>query len=149
MYTKKTYQQQYYLKNKERLKEKHKQWYTENRDSVLKQKQRYIEKNFLQKLITTSKRSAKEKNLEHSICITDFNVPTHCPYLNVELTTIQGNGRVQSNISIDRINSFKGYTPDNVQIISDLANRMKQNATKQQLITFAKSILEMYDTTID
>lgn len=32
----------------------------------------------------------------------------------------------------------------NVQVISRIANRMKSNATKEQLIAFAKGILEMF-----
>jgi hypothetical protein len=62
----------------------------------------------------------------------------------VELTNIIGQGRQQYNPSVDRIDSTKGYTPDNIWVISDLANRMKQEATREQLIMFAEGILKLY-----
>jgi hypothetical protein len=39
----------------------------------------------------------------------------------------------ETSPSIDRIDSTKGYTPDNIQIISWKANRVKGYATLQEL----------------
>jgi hypothetical protein len=41
---------------------------------------------------------------------------------------------------LDKIIPELGYVKGNVRIISTLANTMKSNATKDQLLTFAKNI---------
>ena len=64
--------------------------------------------------------------------------------MSVELTTIHGNGKLDTNASIDRIDSTKGYIPNNIEVISLLANRMKNSATIEQLKTFAKNIDKLY-----
>jgi hypothetical protein len=46
--------------------------------------------------------------------------------------------------SIDRIDSTKGYIKDNIQVLSFLGNRMKNSATPDQLLTFAKNIISLY-----
>lgn len=41
--------------------------------------------------------------------------------------------------SLDKIIPEKGYVKGNVQIISNLANRMKSSATQEQILTFSKN----------
>jgi len=62
-----------------------------------------------------------------------------------EITRIQGQGRIKTNPSLDRIDPTKGYVPGNVQVISDLANRMKQNASVEELLLFAKGVMNQHD----
>lgn len=45
--------------------------------------------------------------------------------------------------SIDRKDSSKGYIKGNVWVISSIANRMKWNATKEQLLTFCQGVLSL------
>ena len=96
------------------------------------------------RLYNSCRSNAKKKNKEFTLQLEDINLPEFCPILRVKLTNISEQGRVQTNASIDRIDSTKGYTKDNIQIISDLANRMKQDATKEQLVQFAKGVLKLY-----
>ena len=73
---------------------------------------------------------AIEKNIEFELATyKDLpKVPEKCPILNIPL--IVGNKVPTDNSpSLDRINNDKGYTKDNIQIISRKANQMKSNAS--------------------
>lgn len=112
-----------------------------------KQKQatyKFLTNNPKKKLIYSARNNAKLRGIEFNITEDDVVIPTHCPLLGVELTCIFGEGRVSTNMSLDRIDNTKGYTPDNIQVICDLANRMKQDATPEQLIAFANGVLNIY-----
>jgi hypothetical protein len=65
-----------------------------------------------------------------------------CAITGVEMTYSAGNGRVATNISIDRIDSSKGYVRGNVQLVCDIANRMKQDLTSAALKMWCRRILE-------
>jgi hypothetical protein len=88
-----------------------------------------------------AKESAKMRGREFNIEISDIVIPKKCPYLEIDLDFFSHNS--PEYYSIDRIDSSKGYVKGNIQIISRLANTMKNNATKEQLITFANNILKM------
>jgi hypothetical protein len=67
--------------------------------------------------------------------------PDVCPVFGEPMT----NGdrkRHKWSPSIDRIDSRKGYIRGNLQVISGLANTMKQDATNDQLVKFALWALE-------
>jgi hypothetical protein len=102
------------------------------------------EKNVVSRLLKCSKENAKTTGKEHSITKEDIIIPEYCPYFGIKLTNILGQGRLDTNPSIDRIDNTKGYTKGNVQIISWKANRFKSNLTEEELIFFAKSILQIH-----
>jgi len=105
---------------------------------------KYMANNQERRLFHSSKARAKASGIEHTLVLEDIVIPEKCIYLNIPLTNNYGCGRVASNASLDRIDATKGYTKDNIQIISDLANRMKQNATPEQLLAFAKGVLAIH-----
>ena len=139
-----SYDKQYYEANKERYKQTQLKWNKRNPDKLLEFSQRYANDNPKKTLLGSSKQRAKRCEIEFSLQEEDLIIPDVCPYLGIPLTSIRGKGRQQTNLSLDRIDSTKGYVPGNVQVISDLANRMKQEATPEQLVAFAKGILNMY-----
>ena len=117
-------------------------YYTRKTNRPYTSKKNLTEKQkHLKTLLATSKKRALERGLVWELELDDIIIPETCPYLGMSLTFIRGEGRIQSNISIDRKDSTKGYTKDNVEFISDLANRMKQEATQEQLVSFAHGVL--------
>jgi len=90
----------------------------------------------LNMLLNASKQRARNKNREHTITVEDIKAiyPTDgcCPIFGMKLEFNTAGFR-ENSPSIDRIDSTKGYTPDNIQIISWKANRIKGYASIQEL----------------
>ena len=105
----------------------------------------------INKLITTAKASAK-KRLNRGrkeagvITITIDDVlrilqkqKYKCVYTGVKLSWEYNN---PYKASIDRIDSSKGYTPDNIQIVSFIVNQAKSNLDDK---TFLKMVKQIYN----
>lgn len=87
-----------------------------------------------------SKRRAKEANLPFDIEITDIKIPEVCPYFGSKF-----NQEIKDeSASLDRIDSSRGYTKDNIQVICFKANRLKSNLPISDLISFAKGVLMVH-----
>ena len=90
----------------------------------------------LQMLINASKQRASIKGREHSISVADLKelYPKDgcCPIFGMKLE-FNSAGFRENSPSIDRIDSQKGYTRDNIQIISWKANRIKGYASVEEL----------------
>ncbi len=141
----KAYRKAYYEKNKEalnlkaRLASRQKPWrYSKEHNA------QWAIKNYERTLLGCAKSRAKTKKLEFNLEVEDIQIPDYCPYLGIKLTKIRGFGRIDTNPSLDRIDNTKGYIKGNIRIISWKANRMKSDASIEELKTFAKNVLELY-----
>jgi hypothetical protein len=103
-----------------------------------------------QKMLSRSKSRALAKGLEHTISIEDIKIPTHCPLLGILLqdNTGQGKGNNPTSPSLDRLDSSKGYTPDNIWVISNRANEIKSNATLEELERIANGLRAKIEGTL-
>jgi hypothetical protein len=69
---------------------------------------------------------------EWDLQISDIRVPCKCPVLGIKLVMNVGFGR-NNSATIDRINPKKGYIKSNIAVISHMANRIKSNATAEEI----------------
>ena len=95
------------------------------------------------KLVESAKYRAKKTGLEFNLDYNKMVFPRFCPVLGLPLHYEMGRGRCatrHTSASIDRLDSTKGYTLDNVVVMSYIANTMKQDATPEQLRLFARWI---------
>lgn len=104
----------------------------------------YRERNPAMRLLQSTRNSSKLKELEHNIEISDLVLPEYCPYLGIKIDYTAGNGKTLQKPSVDRIDPTKGYIKGNVEVVSSLANTMKNKATKEQLQMFASEILKRW-----
>jgi RNase P subunit RPR2 len=88
-------------------------------------------------LFSRTKARAKKNGIDFSITIDDIIIPFACPVLGIELSVSNGNASDNSP-SIDRIYNNVGYVAENIIIVSNLVNRIKSNATIDQLIAIAE-----------
>jgi hypothetical protein len=79
-----------------------------------------------------AKKRAKRDGLSFEITREDIQIPDACPVFGIAFTHTPGR-RTDSSPSLDRINNSLGYVRGNVMVVSWLANRLKSDATIEQL----------------
>lgn len=88
--------------------------------------------NLERHMIYSARRRAKKYNVPFALSHTDIHVPKVCPVLGIRLKS--GVGRSTDNSpTLDRIRPHRGYVKGNVAVISSLANRIKTDATLEQV----------------
>ncbi len=100
-----------------------------------------------QVLLSQAKVRSTRFGLSFNIDILDIVIPDTCPILGIKLKR-GTKGKSAESPSLDRIDNSRGYEKGNVRVISNLANTMKNNATRVQLLTFADNIKSYLDDDI-
>lgn len=84
------------------------------------------------KMLASAKQRANLYGRECTLTLEDIAIPELCPLLGVKIIT--GSRQVKTNSpTLDRKDSSKGYTPDNVWVISWRANRIKSDSTLEEM----------------
>ena len=134
---------EYYEKNKERISERQKQYhaetYPQKREQDLAKQKEWKINNIERYLVQSARNRAKKYKLPFDITHEDIVVPEFCPYLGIKLVPFSE----WSSPSLDKIIPELGYVKGNIQVISTKANTMKNNATQDELVRFAESVLKM------
>jgi 5-methylcytosine-specific restriction endonuclease McrA len=64
-----------------------------------------------------------------------------CGLCGIEMTHEAGKGLVKTVLSLDRKDSSKGYTENNVWLTCDRCNRLKQSLTPRELVELCQKII--------
>lgn len=67
-----------------------------------------------------------------------------CAISKIPMTALVFCGRVPTNVSVDRIDSKRGYIKGNVQLVCMAVNQMKSDLTTEELLYFCKQIINNY-----
>ncbi len=97
-------------------------------------------KDPVKKIYQNVRGRAKAKNIEFNLTIEDINIPEFCPVLGIPIIPFSSS---DNSPSVDRINPKLGYIKGNVCIISKRANRIKTDASLQELLMVAKWLQSM------
>jgi len=129
----------YYKDNKEKIKAMNRVWGKAHPEKVKEYANNWYHKDKAKEsttifyLLKHAKSRAIKKNVEFSLLEEDITVPELCPILKKPLIKHDP----KYGPSLDRKDPLKGYTKDNVWVISRLANAMKWDSDKEDRLLFA------------
>lgn len=85
-------------------------------------------------LLSAAKQRARIKGLEFNITEVDIIIPDVCPIRGVKFDLVRSGHKYRDNVpSIDRKDNSLGYVKGNIAVISWLANKYKNNMTKEEI----------------
>jgi len=114
------------MSGKRRTKEEARKWHDEHLSSHL---------------TSVAKQRAKKKGLPFNITPSDVVVPDKCPLLGIELKRSRVNrGPSDNSPTLDRINPSEGYVRGNVWVISGKANRIKTDASIDEIRSLVRNL---------
>jgi hypothetical protein len=150
-----------YFKHKEKHQKRAAKWYLENRDRSLaygkkwqranreacrlrakkdyesgaaeERRFRLYAKDRRHQLFLSAKTRAKKRGWEFTITIDDIVLQDVCPLLGIPINYQPRGKALPDSASLDRIDCSRGYVPGNVMVISWRANRLKCDATVEEL----------------
>ena len=95
-------------------------------------------------IFRNARRRSSESGITFNISLDDIVIPEICPYLGITLKA--GNGKqCDSSPSLDRVNPLNGYIKDNIEVISNKANQIKNNGTSLEHYKIANRMSSLED----
>ena len=115
-----------------------KDWIRDNPERHAESVRRRRKKNYVKMLLYRIRRKCDRWGWEFDIDESDVVIPLWCPVLGIRIVLDVGKGRSDNTPSLDRIDNQLGYVKGNVEVISWRANRLKSDATPDELRRLAK-----------
>lgn len=135
----------YQKRNREKFREYQREWEAQHRrkttgdrhlETCAERRARYLADDpadcMKRRLFSFAKCRAKKFGIPFDLSVDDINIPNVCPVFGVPFTVEIGK-RVDSAPSLDRVIPSLGYVRGNVRVISWRANRLKGDATLDEL----------------
>lgn len=126
-------------KDKEVAREYRRHYYSRRRQEDTEysreMQQKWRDKNPKRYMWTRARVRARAEGIPFSIAEDDFDIPEYCPiFPRLKLEFSNGRGSRPDNIpTLDKIIPALGYIPGNVAVISMRANRLKSDASAEEL----------------
>ena len=96
-------------------------------------------------MLSNAKKRAKDLSLPFNLDLEDIVIPSTCPLLGIPIE--KGIGTYADNSpTLDRIFPHLGYTKGNVWVVSMRANRIKQDASLEELFIICKNLMDKLTT---
>lgn len=128
------HQRNYCLRHPERTRAALYAYRRENPQRIKDIRNRCHHRDPVRKLLHLAKARAKKTGMEFTLVYADIVIPKRCPVLGMPLVPGGGGRGFKDNSpTLDRIDNSKGYIPKNVIVVSWRANRVKCDATPEEL----------------
>lgn len=117
-------------------------WASKHRKELAAKQKQYYSDNPSKYLLLVAKQRARKNNIELTMEESDIVIPAQCPFLLKPLFR----GTLADHDwspTIDRIDSTKGYVKGNIHVISHRANRIKTDATFEELEQIVNCLREL------
>ena len=132
------YSKKYRQGNREKIVEYNKKYRQDNKEKIVESLKKYRQNNKEKLIVRWAKTRANKNNVPFDIDEDYIKKiwPKHniCPIFKIKFER----GNLDQSPSLDRIIPKLGYVKGNVQVMSHKANRIKNNATFEELIIIGK-----------
>jgi hypothetical protein len=127
------YKKMQYNSDPEAAKQKHYQWTQLNKEHIKEYSNKRKEADEIKNTFNEIKQRARKKNIQFDITIEYLRSiwTNDCPILGISMQF--NKGRQENSFSVDRIDNTQGYINGNIIVISWRANRIKRDATIEEL----------------
>lgn len=111
--------------------------YEKNRARILQRKRELHRRDPRQYMLSGARKRASQLGLPFDLTKEDLVIPSVCPVLGIPVYSVSGKGPGDNSPSLDRLIPHLGYVRGNVVVISQRANRIKNDASAEELETVA------------
>lgn len=138
--------QKYVDNNKEKVaKIKNKHYLTLSKEIIEKRHKEYVKNHYIKLMFQTLKHNAKVRNLCVEIDVSFieelYEKQNHfCYYTGREMNLIKGDK--ERVVSVDRVDSSKGYTKENVVLCCQKVNIVKNDLSYQNFLILCEEVLK-------